>query len=75
MGVGRARLTKASPIIPEILQVVMYQVQNFVKPCPERQLARGALSLKEEWKGRKRCGVGPGVGKERCRKASVWTGG
>jgi len=29
-GMGRRRLTKALPIIPEILQVVMYQLQNFV---------------------------------------------
>lgn len=29
------RWTKALPIIPEILQVVMYQLQNFVQPCPE----------------------------------------
>lgn len=35
----------------------MDQVQNFVQPCPERDFARGALSLKEEWKGGKRCGA------------------
>lgn len=30
LGLERGRLTKVLPIIPEILQVVMYQVQNFV---------------------------------------------
>jgi hypothetical protein len=58
------RLTNTLPISPEILQVVMHQLQNFVQPCPEWYLARGALSLEEEWEGGKRCGVSAGVRKE-----------
>lgn len=67
------RLRKALPIIPEILQVVVDQLQNLVQPCPERDLARGALSLKEAGKGRKKWGAAFEAGKGR-GGASIWTG-
>lgn len=41
----------------------MYQLQNFVQPCPKRDLARGALPLTEERKGKEGCGAAPVVGK------------
>lgn len=34
-------------IMPEILQVVMFQVQNFIGPCPEWWLISRALLLTE----------------------------
>lgn len=40
----------------------MYQLQNFVQPGPERDLARGALSLKEIQR-QEGCGAALGVGK------------